>query len=175
MVVANAQALFAACGMVCSGGSQLIGVNHMFGGVSTLSLDNKGRLALPVRHREPLLADGNGRLVVTLDSPRFLLVYPEKNWLPVMEKLAALPVTQPAVRAYARLLLGNAETLEIDAAGRVLLPARLRQKTGLNKNVALVGMGHRFELWNAQAFEAETDAALALSASALTELGALSL
>ncbi|MEN9985758.1 MAG: hypothetical protein RI925_1260, partial [Pseudomonadota bacterium] len=84
-------------------------------------------------------------------------------------------VTQPAVRAYARLLLGNAETLEIDAAGRVLLPARLRQKTGLNKNVALVGMGHRFELWDAEAFEAETDAALALPAQALTELGALSL
>ncbi len=169
------RALSAARGAVSPAAANIIGVNPMFGGVSTLSLDNKGRLALPVRHRERLLADGDGRVVVTLDSPKFLLVYPEKNWLPVMEKLAALPVTQPAVRAYARLLLGNAETLEMDAAGRVLLPARLRQKTGLHKDVALVGMGHRFELWDAQAFEAETDAALALPAQALTELGALSL
>mgnify|MGYP000550035994 FL=1 len=76
---------------------------------------------------------------------------------------------------YARLLLGNAETLELDSAGRVLLPARLRQKAGLGKEVALVGMGHKFELWNAAAFEAETDAALAMPAEALAELGALSL
>jgi bifunctional DNA-binding transcriptional regulator/antitoxin component of YhaV-PrlF toxin-antitoxin module len=88
----------------------------MFGGVSTLSLDSKGRLAIPARHRERLLAEFSGRLVVTLDSPKFLLVYPEKNWLPVMEKLAALPVTHPGARAYARLLLGNAETLELDCA-----------------------------------------------------------
>ena len=147
----------------------------MFGGVSTLSLDSKGRLAIPARHRERLLAEFSGRLVVTLDSPKFLLVYPEKNWLPVMEKLAALPVTHPGARAYARLLLGNAETLELDSAGRVLLPARLRQKVGLGKDVALVGMGHKFELWNAAAFEAETDAALAMPAEALAELGALSL
>ena len=91
-----------------------------------------------------------------------------------MEKLAALPVTHLAPCAYARLLLAMLKPGAGFCRARVAA-CRLRQKAGLGKEVALVGMGHKFELWNAAAFEAKTDAALAMPAEALAELGALSL
>ena len=146
----------------------------MLGGVSTLSLDSKGRLAIPARHRETLCADFGDRLVVTLESLNCLLVYPQKTWLPVAEKIAALPANNPAALRYQRLLLGHAETLEMDSAGRVLLPAKLRQMTGLDKKVVLVGMGRRFELWDEDRWDAETMATLALPPGELTgQLGEL--
>lgn len=139
----------------------------MFGGVSTLSLDNKGRLAIPARHREVLLSTFKTTLVVTLESPDHLLVYPEENWHVVEEKLIALPTGNPALKAYQRLVLGHAETLEMDAAGRVLIPARLREQVSLNKDVALVGMGNRFELWNVADWDRLTDATLAMDRDTL--------
>lgn len=148
----------------------------MFGGVSILTLDSKGRLAIPARHREVLLNQFGQRLIVTLDSADCLLLYPEQNWLPVMHKLNALPTSNPTARLYQRLVLGHAEALEMDNAGRILLPAPLRSRAGLDKSVALVGMGHRFELWDDAKWEAETDQALALPADDLAaHLGDFSL
>ncbi|MDN0075025.1 division/cell wall cluster transcriptional repressor MraZ [Crenobacter sp. SG2303] len=148
----------------------------MFGGVSALSLDSKGRLAVPARHREMVLSAFGANLVVTLDSPDHLLIYPEVNWRPVEERLMRLPTGNPTLKAYQRLVLGHAETLEMDAAGRILLPARLRERVKLGKDVALVGMGNRFELWNVADWDAQTDAALELdSADLAANLGDFSL
>jgi MraZ protein len=148
----------------------------MFGGVSTLSLDSKGRLAIPARHRETVLSAFGANLVVTLDSPDHLLIYPEANWRPIEEKLIRLPTGNPTLKAYQRLVLGHAETLEMDAAGRILLPARLRERARLGKDVELVGMGNRFELWNAADWDAQTDAALELDPADLAaNLGDFSL
>src|SRR2546428_8656720 len=113
----------------------------MFGGVSNVSLDSKGRLAIPARHREALLSAFGGCLVVTLDSPDHLLIYPEANWHEVEARLLKLPTGNPSVKAYQRVVLGHAEPLELDSAGRILLPAALRERISLEKDVALVGMG----------------------------------
>lgn len=132
----------------------------MIGGVSVVSLDSKGRLVIPARHREMLLSTFGHRLVITLESSDHLLLYPEMNWKPVEQRLLALPTANPALKRYQRLVLGHADLLEMDAAGRVLLPARLRELVRLDKDVALVGMGNRFELWDAAEWDAQTCAAL---------------
>ena len=134
----------------------------MIGGVSILSLDSKGRLAIPAKHRGALRPASEHKLVVTLESTDHLLIYPEPNWRPVEARLLALPTGNPTLKRYQRLVLGHAETLEMDSAGRILLPARLRDLAQLNKDVALVGMGNRFELWNAQEWDNQTTAALAM-------------
>jgi len=141
----------------------------MIGGVSLVSLDAKGRLAIPARHRETLLSAFGHKLVVTLESPDHLLIYPEPNWKPVEQRLLALPSGNPTLKRYQRLVLGHAETLEMDAAGRILLPARLRELTSLDKDVALVGMGNRFELWDAAGWDDQTNAALEIDPADLAQ------
>lgn len=148
----------------------------MLGGVSIASLDSKGRLAIPARHREALLSAFGARLVVTLDSPDHLLIYPENNWREVEARLLKLPTGNPSVKAYQRLVLGHAEVLEMDSAGRVLLPSALRERISLEKEIALVGMGNRFELWNASDWKRTTDEALAIDPAELAQhLGDFSL
>ena len=132
----------------------------MFGGVSVLSVDNKGRLAVPAKYREPLLRQYSPSLVVTLESNDHLLIYPENNWLPVQERLLKLPTGNPVLKAYQRLVLGHAETQHMDSSGRLLLPAVLRELVDLNKEVALVGMGNRFELWDLTQWQEQTRQAL---------------
>ncbi|QQS16884.1 MAG: division/cell wall cluster transcriptional repressor MraZ [Neisseriales bacterium] len=139
----------------------------MFGGVNILNLDNKGRLAIPAKHREVLLTNFSPTLVVTLEAKNHLLIYPESQWRLVEQKLIALPVGNPMLKAYQRLMLGHAETLEMDGFGRILIPTCLRELVFLNKEVGLVGMGNRFELWNAQDWKAETEAALILDRKVL--------
>lgn len=148
----------------------------MFGGVSLLNLDNKGRLAVPAKYREILLATFSPKLVVTLEAKNHLLVYPESQWQVVEKKLVALPVGNPTLKAYQRLILGHAETLDMDGFGRILIPACLRELVALNKEVALVGMGNRFELWNVNDWKNITDAALIVDRKILDEaLGEFSL
>lgn len=141
----------------------------MIGGVSLVSLDSKGRLAIPAKHRETLLSAFGHRLIVTLESSDHLLLYPEANWKPVEQRLLALPAGNPALKRYQRLVLGHADLLEMDTAGRILLPARLRDLVRLDKEVALVGMGNRFELWDAAGWDAQTSAALDLDPAELAQ------
>ncbi|WP_035055756.1 division/cell wall cluster transcriptional repressor MraZ [Andreprevotia chitinilytica] len=114
-------------------------------GVATLNLDSKGRLAIPAKHRELLSAKSAGRLVLTIDPAGCLLLYAEPDWLPVRDRLNQLSGAQTQLR---RFVVGNAEELEMDAAGRILVPQRLRQLTGLEKTIAFVDIGNKFELWD---------------------------
>lgn len=120
----------------------------MFRGVSELSLDSKGRLAVPSKHRDFLQSYCAGRLVVTADPGKCLLVYPAPDWEPIEKKLNSLSSFNPQSRSLQRLLVGMASDVELDGAGRVLLPTPLRDFAGLTKNVALVGQGNKFELWD---------------------------
>ena len=148
----------------------------MFGGVSILTVDNKGRLAIPARQREILLRLYSANMVVTLESNDHLLIYPENNWHDVQQKLLKLPTGNPVLKAYQRLVLGHAETQQMDAAGRLLLPGVLRELVDLNKEVALVGMGNRFELWDLTRWQAQTQEALHIDRDALADqLGDFSL
>lgn len=120
----------------------------MFRGVAHLNLDSKGRLAVPSRFRDALVARCSGHLVVTADADRCLLVYPLPDWEPIEQKLMALSSFNAQLRELQRRLVGYAEDVVMDATGRILVPPALRQFAQLDKAVVLVGQGHKFELWN---------------------------
>jgi MraZ protein len=149
----------------------------MFRGVTALTLDSKGRLAIPARHREALLARGNGQLVVTVDHDPCLLLYPLPDWLAIEEKLERLPSFEPNARRMQRLLIGHATECELDASGRILLPAPLREYARLDKSVMFVGQGKKFEIWDEREWSARRAEwqAQGLEGALPPELGSLSL
>jgi MraZ protein len=133
----------------------------VFRGVCIVNLDAKGRLAVPAKYRERLQASCDSQLVVTVDRDRCLLLYPEPEWEVIEGKLAALPSFDGASRAIQRLYIGNAQEVEMDAQGRILIPPTLRDFASLDKRVAFVGQGSKFELWDEPAWNARTAAARA--------------
>jgi MraZ protein len=132
----------------------------MFRGVATLNLDSKGRLAVPSRYRDALQSQAEGRVVVTADPSQCLLLFPLPEWEPIEKKLNSLSSFNPQTRSLQRLLVGNAHDLELDASGRILLPAMLRDFAGLEKTVVLVGQGAKFELWSETRWQAQMEQAL---------------
>ena len=132
----------------------------MFRGVSIVNLDAKGRLAIPSKHRDRLQEMCDSHLVVTVDRDRCLLLYPEPEWEGIERKFAALPALDPTARSLQRLYVGNAQEVDIDAQGRILLPQYLREFASLDKRVAFVGQGIKFELWDEQSWSARNEAAL---------------
>lgn len=130
----------------------------MFQGASQLTLDAKGRMSMPTRHRDALMASCEGRVTLTRHPDGCVLVYPRPVWELRREELAALPY---AARGLQRIVLGNALDLDLDSAGRILVPGELRLPCGLERDVMLMGMGAHFELWDAQRLAEEESKALA--------------
>lgn len=123
-----------------------------FRGITSISIDAKGRMAMPARYRERLQESCGGRLVVTIDRDHCLLVYPAPEWEIIEKKLNALPSFDRHARSMQRLYVGHATELEMDAQGRILLPAPLRDYAGLKKKAVLIGQGSKFELWDEAAW-----------------------
>ncbi len=119
----------------------------MYQGASKLTLDEKGRIAMPARHRDELLLVCDGRMTITRHPDGCLLVYPRPQWENKRNELAALPY---GARALQRLLLGSAIDVELDSAGRILVPTGLREDARLAREATLIGMGAHFELWDPQ-------------------------
>jgi MraZ protein len=121
----------------------------MFRGANKVTLDAKGRLAVPTRYRERILERSNGRLIATVDrSDPCLLIYPLPEWEEIELKLRRLPTLNPVARRLQRLMIGHATDLELDGSGRILLPSSLREFAKLSKTAMLIGQGNRFELWD---------------------------
>ena len=122
----------------------------MFRGAHILTLDPKGRLAIPSRFRKLLTAQNNGQLVVTVNhtKEKCLWMYPLNQWELVEQKVSALPEFHPEHQKLKRFLIGYASDVEIDKSGRVLVPTPLREFANLNKEIYLVGQGNKFELWD---------------------------
>lgn len=120
----------------------------MFRGATKVTLDDKGRVVIPTRHR-PLLAErGEGRLVVTVDRDLCLLVYPQPEWERIEERLMKLPTLNPQARRLQRLMVGHATEVELDGHGRLALSPELREFAGLSRAAMLIGQGNRLELWD---------------------------
>jgi MraZ protein len=132
----------------------------VFQGATELTLDAKGRLAVPTRHREGLLSAGRA-LVLTAHPDGCLLLYPRVAWEPIGAKVQALSSFNEQARWWQRLLVGFAEEIEPDAQGRVLISPALRKFADLQKEIMLVGQGSHFELWSAAAWEERLARALA--------------
>ena len=118
---------------------------NVFQGCSALTLDAKGRVSIPTRHRDALVSAEQGRLTLTRHPDGCLLVYPRSVWEERRDVIARFPMS---ARALQRLLLGNALDVDMDAAGRILVSPELRQAVGLARDVMLLGMGNHFELWD---------------------------
>lgn len=130
----------------------------MFRGVTNLSLDAKGRVAMPARYRDRLMESCGGRLVITIDRDGCLLIYPLPEWERIEQALMARPNMDKQVRRLQRLLLGHATECELDGQGRILVPPPLREFAGLDKRTVLVGQGNKFELWDEARWSAQCSA-----------------
>ena len=133
----------------------------MFRGPSKVTLDAKGRLAIPSRHRERILTRANGALVATVDRDYCLLIYPLPEWEEVERKLVRLPSLNKVARKLQRLMLGYATELEMDSQGRILLPKEHREFAGIERDAILIGQGNKFELWDEQRWNERRDEWLA--------------
>jgi MraZ protein len=143
----------------------------VFRGANAISLDAKGRLAMPSRYRDELVSRAAGQLIVTIDAiDPCLCVYPLSEWELIEAKLRELASFREENRRLQRLLIGNAVDLELDASGRFLVPPRLREYAKLDKRAMLVGQLNKFQLWDEDAWNAVADADLA----AIKQPGALS-
>lgn len=121
----------------------------MFLGANAVSLDTKGRIAMPARYRDRLQESSSGQLVVTLHwADPCLVLFPAPEFERVRAELSALPSGNPVSRAIQRRVIGTANECELDSAGRVLLPGLHRELAGLDSKVMLVGQSNKFELWN---------------------------
>jgi MraZ protein len=121
----------------------------MFRGSFSLTLDDKGRLALPTRYRDALFADAEGAMVCTIHTKDpCLLLYPLPEWEEVAEQLQRLSNQNPQELRFKRLLIGHASDCDMDKSGRILLPAPLRSHASLTKNIRLVGQLNKFEIWD---------------------------
>src|SRR6202158_1668034 len=121
----------------------------MFRGAAKVTLDDKGRMVVPMRYRERLFERSQGQLVVTVDrNGECLLIYPLGDWEQVERQLMQLPSLHAQSRRLQRLMVGHATDLTLDGHGRMLLPPELREFAGLDRHAMLIGQGNRFELWD---------------------------
>ena len=133
----------------------------MFRGVQQINMDAKGRLAMPAKHRERLLADCAGQLVATINTQaKCLAIYPLPVWEQIEKEIQELPTLNPAVARFQRMVIGHASELDLDGSGRILLPQSLRDYAGLEKKVVLVGLGKKLELWSEEQWLRERDESL---------------
>jgi MraZ protein len=116
--------------------------------VSAINLDEKGRLAIPTRYRSELSDSCDGQLVVTVGLEKCLLLYPLPEFEEIERKLVKLPALNKKVKRLQRLLIGHATECEMDSQGRFLIPEPLRRFSALDKRVALIGQGNKFEVWD---------------------------
>ncbi|MGP1630632.1 MAG: division/cell wall cluster transcriptional repressor MraZ [Giesbergeria sp.] len=124
----------------------------VFQGASSLSLDAKGRLSVPTRHRDVLSANAAGQLTITKHPHGCLMVFPRPEWEKFRDRIANLSME---AQWWKRMFLGNAMDVDMDGTGRVLVPPELRQAVGLSRDVLLLGMGKHFELWDKAKYDAE--------------------
>ncbi|AGA70227.1 mraZ protein [Desulfitobacterium dichloroeliminans LMG P-21439] len=134
------------------------------------TIDGKGRLIVPAKFREAL----GERFIATKGLDHCLFVYPQEEWKILEEKLRALPFTQQDARAFVRFFFSGATECEIDKQGRILLPANLREYAQLDKDVVLVGVSSRVEIWSQGLwadYSRQAEDAYASAAESLVNLG----
>lgn len=128
----------------------------MFQGETAITVDDKGRMAVPTAYRDLVTRVSGNRLVLTYNpfEAGCLWLYAEKEWERVRDDVMSKPNTQRVVRTLQQKLVGSSAVLELDANGRLSIPASHRNAVGIEKKAVLLGMGDKFELWSEQAHRA---------------------
>ena len=116
------------------------------------TIDAKGRLIIPAKFREPL----GEEFVLTRGLDGCLYIYPMDEWNAFEEKLRALPLTNKNARTFTRFFVAGATNCELDKQGRILLPPVLREYANLTKDVVLVGVLSRVEIWDKDRWQENT-------------------
>lgn len=130
----------------------------MFRGFSTVSIDSKGRLAIPRRFRERLAHVAGGNLVLTLNPlDHCLWMYPNTDWEIIEKKLAELSDFDKQSRRTKQMMRGYANDCQLDTQGRILIPQELRDYARLKKQAVILGQGNKFEIWNQGNWEEQRD------------------
>ncbi|MDP2656192.1 MAG: division/cell wall cluster transcriptional repressor MraZ [bacterium] len=142
----------------------------MFIGQYNHSVDEKGRMAVPVKYRKELTKGA----VVTKGLDDCLVLYTVKEWEKLAEKLSNLSITQANTRAFARLMLAGAMDVSLDKQGRIILPDYLRAYAHLGKKVVVAGLYNRIEVWSEevwQTYKSKTEKQSGEIAEQLGQLG----
>ncbi|MFZ3102327.1 MAG: division/cell wall cluster transcriptional repressor MraZ [Desulfitobacteriaceae bacterium] len=142
----------------------------MFMGEYLHTIDGKGRVIIPAKFRVPL----GERFIATKGLDHCLFVYPMSEWTTLEQKLRTLPFTQQDVRAFVRFFFSGATECEVDKQGRILLPANLREYAQLVKDLVLVGVSTRVEIWSQALwadYSRQAEAAYVGAAESLVNLG----
>ncbi|MGH8247559.1 MAG: division/cell wall cluster transcriptional repressor MraZ [Gammaproteobacteria bacterium] len=130
----------------------------MFRGFSAVSMDNKGRLAIPTRFRERVAVIAEGRLVLTLNPlDRALWLYPLPEWELIENKLATLSDFDRQSRRAKQMMRGYATDCVLDGQGRILIPLELRKYASLNRQAVILGQGNKFEIWDHASWKGQRD------------------
>ena len=130
----------------------------VFRGATKVTLDAKGRMAIPTRYRDRLAGRCDGQIVLTVDKDYCLLVYPLPDWEELERKLVRLPSMHKVARRILRIMVGYATEVELDSSGRILVSRELRDFAGLDKQAILIGQGNKFELWDEERWIEKRDA-----------------
>lgn len=141
----------------------------MFRGATKVTLDAKGRFAIPSKYRERIMTRADGHLVVTVDQHGCLLIYPLPTWEEVEKQIVDLPTEHPRARWTQRFTLGYATELDLDGHGRILLTRELREFAGIERTAMLAGQGKKFELWDEERWRADESKWLAAGPSETSE------
>ena len=126
-----------------------------FIGHHTYSLDSKGRVSIPSDFRDVLAERYDEKLVLMKHYDRCLVAYPIEEWQKLDEKISALPASDPMVTKYLRNFYSSAKVCELDAQGRVLVPPALKAYAGLSREVVIIGLSNKMEIWDLQMWKKE--------------------
>ena len=107
---------------------------------------------MPTRHRDALITLAQGQVTITKHPHGCLMLFPRPEWHQFRERIAQTPMS---AQWWKRIFLGNAQDVEMDATGRVLIAPELREAVGMHKSVVMLGMGNHFELWDKATYEAK--------------------
>jgi MraZ protein len=129
----------------------------VFQGASQVNLDAKGRMAVPTRIRDPLTQGGTVGLVLTAHPDGCLLLYPTPAWEPIRARVMAFPSLDRQFSLWKRLLVGFAQSAELDTAGRLLIAPELRDFAHITRAVMLVGQGSHYEIWDLEAWNKQLE------------------
>jgi MraZ protein len=130
---------------------------RVFQGANQINLDAKGRMAVPTRARDPLTLGGTVRLVLTAHPDGCLLLYPQPAWDPIRTQVMGFPSLDRQFAVWKRLLVGFAQEVEPDGAGRLLLPPELREFAHITRQVMFVGQGSHFEIWDLEGWNQQLE------------------
>jgi MraZ protein len=129
----------------------------VFQGAAQVNLDAKGRMAVPTRVRDPLTQGGTVKLVLTAHPDSCLLLYPLPAWEPIRAQVMSFPSLDRQFSLWKRLLVGFAQDVDLDTAGRLLIPPELRDFARITRQVMFVGQGSHYEIWDLEAWQKQLE------------------